>query len=50
MSEKSREMLPIPPELLAESTKSIGLVMDTGMTIDLNQQGDQLKKIQNIYV
>ena len=33
------EMLPIPPELLAESQKSIGIVMDSGVLIDLNQQG-----------
>ena len=33
------EILPIPPELLAESQKSIGIVMDSGALIDLNQQG-----------
>ena len=33
------EMLPIPTELLAESQKSVGTVMDTGFTADLSQQG-----------
>ena len=36
------EMLPIPPELLAESQKRIAIVMDTGLTIDLNQQSKYL--------
>ena len=36
------EMLPIPPDLLAESQKKIGIVMDTGFTIDLTHQGNTL--------
>ena len=34
------EMLPIPPDLMAESQKVIGIVMDTGFTMDLTHQGN----------
>ena len=42
MSEKNGacgEMLPIPSELLVESQKQIGIVEDTGFTVDLCEQG-----------
>ena len=42
MSEKNGacgEMLPIPSELLVESQKQIGIVEDTGFTVDLSEQG-----------
>ena len=44
------EMLPIPPELLPESQKQIGIVMDTGLTVDLSQQGITYKHIQKLVI
>ena len=41
MSENGKygEMLPIPPALLTESEKNIGVVEVSGQVLDLNQQG-----------